>query len=410
MSMDIKPILDNGREPLVHRAGWVMINPDTVIRNGFVRVEQGRVVETGVFHQTTPGNIVDHGPGLLMPSFVNAHTHLELSALKGKLSFSGGFGSWVRDLLMLRESMGVDGLVAGIGTGVDDLVNSGSLVVGDVSTLGIVEPRIKDSSLSGVFFREYLGNSLPELAEIETSDRITSSYAGHAPHTTSPALFKHLKDACKAAGQIFSVHLAESSDEVEFITTGKGLWADFLNEMAVDYASWGLPFKSPVAYLDSLGLLDEHTLAVHLIRADKQDIRILKQRRVPVCICLRSNQNLHKTLPDLESMIDEGLLICFGTDSLASTASLSIPDEMGYLAEAFPQIPAKEMIRMATINGAKALGLGKVFGSLEPRKMASMVYIPVSAETEHALFENILLQQFPVNGNGDTLLSPATEP
>jgi len=395
MKKDIKPILDNGREPLVHRAGWVMINPDTVIWNGFVRVEQGRVEETGVFHQATPGKVVDHGPGLLMPSFVNAHTHLELSALKGKLSFGVGFGSWVRDLLVLRESMGVDGLVAGIGTGVDDLVNSGSLVVGDVSTLGIVEPRLKGSFLSGVFFREYLGNHLPQLADIETVDRFTSSYAGHAPHTTSPALFKHLKETCRAASQVFSVHLAESTDEVEFITTGKGMWADFLLERSVDYASWGLPFKSPVAYLDSLGLLDEQTLAVHLIRADKQDIRILKQRRVPVCICLRSNQNLHKSLPDLESMIAEGLLICLGTDSLASTASLSIPDEMRYLAEAFPQIPAKEMVRMATINGAKALGLEKTFGSLDPGKIASLVYIPVSAETEHALFENILLQQFP---------------
>lgn len=391
MSMDIKPILDDGREPKIHRAGWVMINPDTVIQNGYVRVEQGRVGETGAIHHARRGMIVDHGPGLLMPAFVNAHTHLELSALKGKLAFGGGFGAWVRELLMLRESIGVDGLVAGLGTGVDELVNSGSLVVGDVSTLGIVESRIKSSLLSGVFFREYLGNSLPEINQTEPGDRFTSSYAGHAPHTTSPNLFKHLKETCRAAGQVFSVHLSESSDEVEFITTGKGMWADFLKEMAVDYASWGLPFRSPVAYLDRLGLLDEQTLAVHLVRADKEDIRILKQRRVSVCICLRSNQNLHKTLPDLESMIDEGLLICLGTDSLASTESLSIPDEMRYLAETFPQVSAKEMVRMATINGAKALGLEKTFGSLEPGKRASMVYIPVSVETEQSLFENILL-------------------
>jgi cytosine/adenosine deaminase-related metal-dependent hydrolase len=391
MGMDIKPILDDGREPLIHRAGWMMINPDTVIQNGYVRVEMGRVVETGVFHHAIRGKVVDHGPDLLMPAFVNAHTHLELSALKGKLAFGGGFGAWVRDLLVLRESIGFDGLVAGIETGVNELVNSGSLVVGDVSTLGIVESRIKGSSLSGLFFREYLGNSLPELAEIETGSRFTSSYAGHAPHTTSPSLLKHLKETCRRAGQVFSVHLAESSDEMEFITTGKGMWADFLKERAVDYVSWGLPFKSPVAYLDSLVLLDEQTLAVHLIRADKQDIRILKERRVPVCICLRSNQNLHKTLPDLESMINEGLLICLGTDSLASTESLSILDEMRYLAEAFPQVSAKAMVRMATINGAKALGLEKVFGSLEPGKMASMVYIPLSAKTEQSLFENILL-------------------
>ena len=388
--MVLEPILDEGRMALVHRAGWVMVDADTVIRNGFVRVKQGIIQETGRFGKTWGDAVVDHGEGLLMPAFVNAHTHLELSALKGKLAFGRGFSSWVRELLTLRESTGVENLADGIGAGVDELLYSGVLVAGDVSTLGIVARHVRNSPLAGVLFREYLGNAVPEPEGLETAGRFLPSLAGHAPHTTSPAVLKHLKETCRKEGRPFSIHLAESEEESEFITTGKGVWADFLKERGVDYRAWGLPFKSPVAYLDHLGLLDPNTLAVHLIRGDREDIRTLKKRGVAVCLCPRSNRNLHGVLPDIETMVDEGVLLCLGTDSLASTESLSVLDEMRALAQAFPRIPLRDIVRMATANGAAALGLEKSFGRLWPGKRAAMVYVDMKVETEQTLFENLL--------------------
>ena len=152
--MNLEPILEEREAKIVHRAGWVLADGDTVIQNGFVRVENGVIRETGSFHSSCHDRVVDHGEGLLMPAFVNAHTHLELSVLKGQLAFGGRFSDWVRDLLKHRESLGFDGLVRSIGQGLDELLYGGTLVVGDVSTLGIVSPHVRNSALSGILFRE----------------------------------------------------------------------------------------------------------------------------------------------------------------------------------------------------------------------------------------------------------------
>lgn len=388
--MSLEPIVDEMPGTVVHRAGWVMVDADTIVPNGFVRVENGVIRETGTFRSSCHDRVVDHGEGLLMPAFVNAHTHLELSALKGQLAFGGRFSDWVRDLLKQRESLGLDGLSHGIGQGVNELLYSGTLVVGDVSTLGIVSPHVRRSALSGILFREYLGNDLPDLPHDPDSGRFVRSFAGHAPHTTSPGLLTFLKKNCTGLGRPLSIHLAESADEFEFITTGKGEWARFLTERGVDYSAWGLPFASPVAYLDSLGLLDKSTLAVHLIHADKNDIGILKQRGAWVCLCPRSNQNLHNALPDVDAMIRQQVRLCLGTDSLASTESLNMVDEMRHLTRIIPKTALKEILRMATSNGAEALGLGHAFGSLMPGKHAAMVYAPMCSRSDKNLFEKLL--------------------
>ena len=388
--MSLEPILEEREAKIVHRAGWVLTDADTVIQNGFVRVENGVIRETGAFHSSCHDRVVDHGEGLLMPAFVNAHTHLELSALKGQLAFGGRFSDWVRDLLKHRERLGLDGLARGIGQGLDELLYGGTLVVGDVSTLGIVSPHVRNSALSGILFREYLGNDLSDLTHDPDSGRFVRSFAGHAPHTTSPGLLSFLKKNCTGLGRPLSIHLAESDDEFEFITTGKGAWADFLGERGVDYSDWGLPFKSPVAYLDSLGLLDSGTLAVHLIHADNKDIGIMKQRGAWVCLCPRSNRNLHNALPDVDTLVRQKVRLCLGTDSLASTETLGMVDEMRYLARSFPAVALKEIFRMATSNGAEALGLGHTFGSLRPGKRAAMVYAPVRAYSEKTLLEKLL--------------------
>jgi cytosine/adenosine deaminase-related metal-dependent hydrolase len=387
--MDIRPVLNPEPKNRVHRAGWVMVDPDTLIPNGYVRVENGVIRETGVYRRGME-NVADHGPGLLIPALVNTHTHLELSALKGKLPFGAGFETWVRELLKTRESLGPEGLVRGLGQGIHELLNSGSLVAGDVSTLGIVENDFMKSDLCGVLFREYLGNGIPEDPGLEDRGRFVRSLAGHAPHTTAPELLKHLKKSCLTSRKTFSIHLAESRDETEFVTTGKGAWAAFLEERGIDFSAWGMPFRSPVAYLDHLGLLDSGTLAVHLIRADREDIRILKQRGAHVCLCLRSNWNLHGRVPDVETMRDEGVRLCLGTDSLASTETLSVYDEMVFFAGMFPNVPMREIIRMATVNGAAALGLGKRYGKLEPGMEPAMIYMTLEADTESQLFDGMV--------------------
>jgi cytosine/adenosine deaminase-related metal-dependent hydrolase len=392
------PLKKNNIEPLsiIHRAGWVIVDPGNIIKNGFVKTESGKIVDVGQGRgHGTSDQIIDHGPGILMPCLVNSHTHLELSALKNKINIHSGFIAWVQSVISQREKAGEKKLLTGIHDGINELVASGTMIVGDIASLELSRQPFLESIMAGVYFSEYLGadtNGSFECKQISSDQTI--SVAGHAPHTTGSELLVQLKSITGKSCLPFSLHLAESTEEVEFLTTGKGQWADFLDQRQVDTSAIHLTGAGPVKYADQLGLLDENTLAVHLLFADKIDIQILADKNVNVCLCPRSNQILHHKIPDVPMMIKSGLKLCLGTDSLASNDSLSVFDEMKFLSQSFAQIPPKEIIAMATTNGAAALGFEKQFGRLTPGRRAKMIYLPINENTVNNILESIVAKDF----------------
>lgn len=382
------------KNSVVHRAGWILVNPWTIIENGYVRVCNGLIEEVGQGHPGG-GHILDHGPGAIMPGFVNAHTHLELCALKGRALFGKGFRLWVEQLINLRDAEEMENLLKGAKQGVKELIESGTGVVGEISTLGITKDILTTSSLAGIWFKEYLGNnSIAKIRCNEKKGRIVTSLAAHAPHTTAPELLVNLKNVAKKNNLPLSIHVAESEDEIRFLSTGKGEWADFLSERGIDFSGWGLPVESSVKYLNRLGLLDKKTITVHLIHADKDDFEILLRDNVFVCLCFRSNHYLHQRLSDLTGMLDAGLKPCLGTDSLACVDSLSMFDETTFISNAFPLIPPSEILAMATINGANALNVEDRFGTLDPGKYGQFVYVPINATDKSGLLEAIINADF----------------
>jgi cytosine/adenosine deaminase-related metal-dependent hydrolase len=294
-----------------------------------------------------------------------------------------------------REQISSDHLFSAIQDGIDQILNSGTSVVGDISSSGISRQAFIHSELSGVWFQEYLGSRNVDLLEcraLQPEKRV--SVAGHGPHTTGSDLLVTLKSAARRKGMVFSLHLAESAEEVAFLTGGKGPWADFLRERNIDMTAVKLTGASPVAYADQLNLLDENTLAVHLVFADQKDIRLLAEKKVHVCLCPRSNQTLHQILPDVSAMLGAGLNLCLGTDSLASNDSLNLFDEMAYLAQSFPDISPADFIAMATKNGAAALGFENRFGRMAPGYAAKMIYLPLVAKDAHRVQESIVTSDF----------------
>ena len=381
---------------ITHKAGWVLIDPWHIMRDGFVKVEFGKIVDVGQGRGgSSSEQMIDHGPGVLMPCLVNAHTHLELSALKNLTNTNSGFIAWVQSLIEKKNQCSEKNLLAGFFAGIKDMVDSGSIVVGDIAGLELSRQPFLESNVSGVRFREYLGADFNLSFDCEKikSDK-TISLAGHAPHTTSSDLLVKLKSVTTRYCLPFSLHLAESIDEVEFLTSGKGAWADFLDQRKIDTSAIKLTGAGPVKYADQLGLLDDKTLAVHLVFAKKQDFQILSEKKVNVCLCPRSNMLLHKQLPDVPLMLKSGLKLCLGTDSLASNDSLSLFDEMKFLSQSFSGISAKDVIAMATINGAAALGFKDQFGRLTPGRMAKMIYLPVNADSENSIRESVVAGDF----------------
>lgn len=375
----------SGRE--LHRAGWIIVDSSTTIENGYIEIENGFI--KGVHKGAPKEKGIDHGPGVLMPPLVNTHLHLELSALKGCLPFDKGFKVWIKTLLEKRETLGQEKLIKEARKAVRNLIKSGNLYVGDISTLGITKPIIEDSALSGVCFHEFLGSGgQPFFAQ--KNDFISFSVAGHAPHTSSPKLLKALKQCAESNDLPFSIHVAESDDESEFIHDKKGQWADFLTDRGIDWSSWDIGSKTPVSYINDMGLFDPLTIAVHLLNVNNKDMEILAQSKTKVCVCPRSNQNLHGKLPDIEKMITAGIKPALGTDSLASCDSLNIFDEMDFVQKHYPGIDPAVIFAMGTINGARALGIEGLTGILSKGRKAQFLYRSVEAMNKKDLFQRII--------------------
>jgi len=380
------------RKPTTYRARWAMIDPNTWIPNATITISSfGQIVQRPVDQ-----NIIDLGEGVIMPMMVNAHTHLELSALKNSVPMNLGFTFWVQQLVFKRTLTDSKELVKAAKHACQDLWNSGVCAVGEISSLGLTKDVLIHSGLYGCWFREYFGNECISLEKIDPSENSDCifSLAGHAPHTTSPELFRYLKRA--ASEKPFSVHVAESDVEMEFITKAWGEWADFLTDRDVNFLQWNLPQQSPVKHLDQIGILDQNTLLVHLLNVDQEDLGIIKRRKCPVCVCPRSNENLHKRLPDIEQMLHSNLTVCLGTDSLASVNSLSIWDEMKYLGKHFPNIHPKKILEMATISGARALGFDNRLGRLAEGYQGIFLFVPIDGNSPETLANQLVHGDFSI--------------
>ena len=384
------------RPARVHRAKWVMVTPDRVIENGAVTVVGDTISKAepwGNRSNGSHGQVIDHGSGLLMAGAINAHTHLELSALRGRVQGAGTFLSWVRSLIQERDRMDPEAAESDALSAAEDLRSRGTACVADIGAGPGGVSRLQQAGLCGWFLWEVLGGAPLPRASLHKpvpgaiSCKPGLSLAGHAPHTTPSETLISAKQRTKEMGLLFSIHLAESEEEVAFIRTGKGDWADFLDERGIALARARIQGDTPVAYANGLGLLDEWTLAVHLRLADREDLRQIAETHCSVCICPRSNMRMYGTLPPVENMLRAGIRPALGTDSMASVDDLDMWNEMAFLARRLPNLSPSDIMAMATSNGARALRLHTHFGDLIPGRKAFMAFLPVDGHTVEDILE-----------------------
>jgi aminodeoxyfutalosine deaminase len=391
-------------ETTCYKARWIYPVSTPPVENGIVAVSQGEIVSIGQGGSSAPKGsekVIDLGDGVIFPALINAHTHLDLAALQGRLEPGLGFLEWVRGLLSLRLSLTDDELRAHIQKACLALHHNGTIAAGDwTNRLGLDGVGQSGGLIRGVFY-EIIGFSestltLPEsLASNSTIDNRQStiewlSLGAHAPHTTSPALLKAAKEWTKQKSLPLSIHVAESIEEEEFLFTGQGPWQAFLVERGKWSRDWVAPGVSPVAYLDSLGILDEKTLCVHLTRASSRDLQLLKKKQSRAVVCPRSNYFISRSLPPVPEMLRLGMTPALGTDSLASNQDLNLWEEMAFLHRSFPDITPEDILKMATLNGARALDLEEKLGSLSTGKRAEMIFLPLDGGSIKELPEVIL--------------------
>ena len=363
------------------------------IVDGAVVVEGERILAVGAAADLAArypnARRVALGEAALLPAAINAHTHLELTVLEGAIPPGLDMASWILALLRARGALDDAAMRASAAEGARQSLASGVVAVGDICASGQSAGPIVESGLRGVVYYELL-NGDPASADETLARgqaqlaRWRAEYPGalvrfgislHAPYTVSAPLFERASAWARTEGVPVSIHAAESPAETQWLRDRSGPIRDTL------YATLGRSAdleaaaqRSPMRYLSERGALDAQTLLAHGVQVDADDLALVAAAGAAVAHCPRSNTRLLNGRLPWAAYRAAGVRMALGTDSLASSPSLSIWDEAAYAADlhtsaAESPTPA-DLLRLATLGGADALGLADDLGSLEAGKLA----------------------------------------
>ena len=346
-----------------------------VIRDAAVVVDaRGTIVDVGAADAVLPrhaGLVPERVHGTLLPGLVNAHTHLELSAMRGQVPGGAGFVPWVEQMIGVRAETRPEDDAEAIEEAVADLESFGTIAVGEVSnSMSAVRPLARRGFVGRVFHEVFGIERAPLEERVASLPRVVEERVGewpsaelaytpspHTLYTTHATVVRRLARQARESGSRMSLHLAEHAAERRFLEHGDGPipgWYETRLKLRRDLLEW--PGKSPVALADDLGALGPHGICVHLTDARPEELELVARRGSPVVFCPRSNLFIETRLPPLLAARAAGILPALGTDSLASNASLDVLAEARALADRFPTVPARDLVRMATWEGARALG------------------------------------------------------
>ncbi len=386
-------------QAVLHRAAWLVPVCTAPVPNGAVLTLDGRIVCSGAFEhvkkESPPGTRgIDHGRAALLPALVNAHTHLELSGLKGKIPFpQPGFREWLGKLIEQRAHAGEALAADSLRLGEEELRSGATGLCGDITNGG----RAARSGVTRVerrIFLELLGFNLPSIraAMPEGPDASAAIPTPHSLYSVSSHIIAECKRWTRERGLPFTMHVAEHPEEIEFLKDGTGFCRELLERLERWDPAWKPPGKTPVEYLESLGALDADTLLVHAVHMSESDWALAAQRRCTVVFCPRSNRNVGAGRPRIEKALCEGVRSCLATDSLASNSDLDLFAEAGHLLDNYPSIDPRKILEMITVNPARSLGHTGEFGCLEPGAKAVMLAVAVEPEASESSLSAAIIE------------------
>ncbi len=365
-------------------ADWVVPVDGEPIRDGAVAIEDGVIAAVGT--QDELGRDEHHPDAVLLPGFVNAHSHLEYASYAG---FGDGlsFGPWIALHVERKAKIDLEAMEAIARLGALACLRSGITTIGDCSFAGAAATACADLGLSAVVYLEVFGADADGPFALERfehmrdrvadglSDDVRLGVSPHAPYTCSLELYR----ACADLGLPIATHLAESEDETEYLRSGTGGWEAFSSLLVEPIGTTG------IRALAERGLLGPNVLAAHCVRADTEEIDLLAAHDVAVAHCPRSNAYLGCGIAPLRELREAGVRVCIATDSPASTPSFDMFDELrAAVAGARARerrsdaLSAVDALELATLGGARALGLDHDRGSLTPGKRADLTVLSLA--------------------------------
>ncbi|MBF8276710.1 MAG: atzA [Candidatus Brocadiaceae bacterium] len=363
---------------IIIRAKYLISTPGSCIENGAVAVTGAKIHRVGLWCEMSaiPGveKVIDLGNAVIMPGLINTHTHLDLSNLHNRIKPTSNFTHWVFQVIGARMRWNDEDYVSSIEKGAKLSIESGVTTVADISNTGHAFSVLKKSPLRKVVYKEIIGlkseqaadimkKLKEEIPQIKTDELLSVGLSPHAPYSVSRELYQAV---CGFAGESrlpVCTHLAETLDEIEFLTKGTGIFPAFLRQIRALPEGWKPPETTPIRYLNEMGVINNRTLLIHCNYVSDEEIALIQSSGASVAFCPRSHRFFGHTNHPVHRFLDAGVNVGIGTDSLASNDSLSVLDELKYLS-AIHTISPQTLISMATVNGAKAIGLESQVGQL----------------------------------------------
>jgi len=358
-------------------APWVLTGAAAALRDAAIALDGDHVVSLGpraeIEARFGPGERID---AVLLPALVNAHTHLELSHLRGRVPGGEGLVPWIRLFLSARAADPHPG--PALDAAIAELEDAGVAAVGEVTNTLDTLPHLARAGLAGTVFHEVFGLSearigaaLAEARARRAADPapgpgISVVTTPHAVYSTNPRVVAELLRAGAA-----SIHVAEDPAERQFCSEGAGPLASLVHALgAIEVAPRG---RSAIAC--AAPHLSPRSLAVHVVDLDDEDVSELARSGATAVLCPRSNLHIGGRLPDLPRLLAAGVPLAVGTDSLASSPSLSPLLELATLRRAFPQVLPRSLLALAW-NG-RAVGAASV-GLLAPGRAPGLLAAPLT--------------------------------
>jgi cytosine/adenosine deaminase-related metal-dependent hydrolase len=384
----------------IYTADYVLPICGEPIANGAVAIENDKIVAVGAARKLTedfPDAVRDDfGEAALLPGFINTHSHLEITAMRGFLdTVEHDFYNWLIKLTKTRGEKLTDEDVENAAVfGALEGVKAGVTCFGDIGRLGKAGfEALKTNGLRGVLFQETefspdnktasedfetLLEKYSQLKETETS-LVKAGLSPHSPYTVSRKLFEKIAEYALSEKVKISVHAAESSEEQNLMLNGEGFFS------AV-YAKYGYQWHSPrctsIEYLEETGILGTKPLLAHCVKVSSGDIDLISASDSRIAHCPKSNAKFGHGIAPLEKFLDARIRLGFGSDSVASNNVCDILEEARFavlsartLCDAKRFIEPKEAIETATLGGAKSLGLESKIGTLEIGKQADLIVV-----------------------------------
>ncbi len=403
---------------MILRARTILPVSRPPVENGAVLVAGNRIRAVGPWSglKAEAGEeVFDLGEVILLPGLVNAHCHLDYTDMAGTLPPPRTFTDWIPLITAAKTAWSYSDYARSWLRGAHMLLRNGTTTVADIEAMPDLLPEVWEATPLRVFsFLEMTGirarrdpkDILQEaMGKIDSLShaRCSASLSPHAPYSTLPELLRRSARLARKQRWPLCTHVAESGEEFEMFTRAAGVMYDWLQRNHRDNSDCGL--GSPIEHLARNKMLGKNLIAIHANLLGRDDAALLGKHRVNVVHCPRSHAYFRHPPFLRERLAHAGVNLCLGTDSLATVRcagkqnpELNLFEEMRGLAAADKTAGPEEIIRMATVNGARALGRKGQIGELCPEAHADLIAVPGAGKTRD-VHETVLDHAGPVHAS-----------